>query len=163
MSQMIRSPRRTLTLLLAVLATAGLSVGLTSSASARPAGTSASPIVVVARRPALPPNLPKFSVTLPDIPKGSTFRPAEVLAGFGCTGGNQSPAIAWNGAPAGTVSYLITLFDLDAPTGAGFWHWAVWNIPGQVHALPGGAGTAGRAGPGRLRLPRLRRPVPARR
>ena len=59
---------------------------------------------------------------------------------FGCTGDNKSPQLAWSAAPAGTKSFAITMYDPDAPTGSGWWHWVVFNIPANVFELKQGAG-----------------------
>jgi Raf kinase inhibitor-like YbhB/YbcL family protein len=65
--------------------------------------------------------------------------------GFGCAGENVSPELSWSDAPSGTRSFAVTCFDPDAPTGSGFWHWLVVNIPPDVTSL--GAGASGRALP----------------
>ncbi len=81
-----------------------------------------------------------LSVTSPDIAPGGTIAIEQVFNSFGCTGGNLSPALNWSGAPAGTKSFAITIYDPDAPTGSGFWHWVAYNIPPTVTSLPKGAG-----------------------
>ena len=78
---------------------------------------------------------------------GDYLAPAHLLSedfGFGGTGDNISPALAWSGAPAGTKGFALTCFDPDAPTGSGFWHWLVVNLPADTSSLPAGAG--GRTG-----------------
>ncbi|MBB4196915.1 kinase inhibitor [Rhodoblastus sphagnicola] len=76
----------------------------------------------------------------PDIAPGATIADKFVFKGFGCAGGNLSPALDWSGAPEGTQSFALLVHDPDAPTGgAGFWHWVAVDIPANVHALPQGA------------------------
>lgn len=63
-----------------------------------------------------------------------------VFNGFGCTGKNLSPQLHWANAPEGTKSFAITLFDPDAPTGSGWWHWLIFNINAKETELVSGAG-----------------------
>ncbi|HJV72232.1 YbhB/YbcL family Raf kinase inhibitor-like protein [Ideonella sp.] len=82
-----------------------------------------------------------FELSSPTIKPGSTLTEAQVFNGFGCSGKNVSPALAWKGAPAGTKSFAVTVYDPDAPTGSGWWHWVVYNIPASANGLPEGAGS----------------------
>ena len=66
----------------------------------------------------------------------------QVFNGFGCTGENVSPQLSWENAPADTKSFAITMYDPDAPTGSGFWHWVVFNVPATTTDLKTGAGDA---------------------
>ncbi|MGX9354724.1 YbhB/YbcL family Raf kinase inhibitor-like protein [Roseobacteraceae bacterium S113] len=79
-----------------------------------------------------------FTLTSPDIAEGQQLDQAFVFEGFGCEGGNQAPTLQWSGAPEGTESYAITVYDPDAPTGSGWWHWFAFNIPADVRSVEGG-------------------------
>ncbi len=64
----------------------------------------------------------------------------QVYSGFGCTGKNISPSLKWTDAPKGTKSFALTVYDPDAPTGSGWWHWIIFNIPANVTELKSNAG-----------------------
>ena len=81
-----------------------------------------------------------FEITSPDVASGAKIADEQVFSGFGCKGGNISPALKWSGAPSGTKSFALMLYDPDAPTGSGFWHWVMFDIPPDVTELPKGAG-----------------------
>lgn len=83
-----------------------------------------------------------FVLTSTDVDDNGAFSARQEANAFGCAGANESPALAWRGAPAGTRSFAVTLLDLDAPTGSGFWHWIVYDIPSTATSLPSGAGRA---------------------
>jgi len=84
---------------------------------------------------------PVFTLSSPDLASG-TFGTKFILNGFGCTGGNISPALQWSNIPAGTQSLALQVYDPDAPSGSGFWHWAVYNIPPTTTGLAQGAGNS---------------------
>jgi Raf kinase inhibitor-like YbhB/YbcL family protein len=81
-----------------------------------------------------------FEFTSPEVPPGSTLDHRQVYNGFGCDGENISPRLVWKDAPADTRSFAVTVFDPDAPTGSGWWHWVIFNIPKNVNELPANAG-----------------------
>ena len=82
----------------------------------------------------------KFKLTAPDLESKSRITAAHVFNGMGCNGQNTSPALNWSNAPAGTKSFAVTAYDPDAPTGSGWWHWVMYNIPADVTGLAAGAG-----------------------
>lgn len=87
------------------------------------------------------PDLPSFEVTSADITDGAPLKPAQHSGIFGVPDGKDiSPQLSWSGFPAETKSFVVTVFDPDAPTASGFWHWAVLNIPVTTTSLPAGAG-----------------------
>ncbi|MDY0049699.1 MAG: YbhB/YbcL family Raf kinase inhibitor-like protein [Halothiobacillaceae bacterium] len=82
----------------------------------------------------------EFTVSSPQIAPNATLANEQVFKGFGCEGDNISPQLLWKNAPEGTKSFAVTAYDPDAPTGSGWWHWVVFNIPADAIGLPKGAG-----------------------
>jgi Raf kinase inhibitor-like YbhB/YbcL family protein len=84
-----------------------------------------------------------FTLASQSFKEGETLAMDHILSadyGFGCGGGNKSPQLSWSGIPEGTKSFAVSCFDPDAPTGSGFWHWVVVNIPAGTTSLALDAG-----------------------
>lgn len=81
-----------------------------------------------------------FKLSSNDIQDGKQLGENQIQNGSGCSGRDISPALSWSGAPASAKSFAVTMFDPDAPTGSGWWHWTIVNIPATVRELPRDAG-----------------------
>jgi Raf kinase inhibitor-like YbhB/YbcL family protein len=90
-------------------------------------------------------NAAGFTLTSPDVKANGTIDKKFEFNGFGCAGENKSPALKWSGAPKDTKSFAVNVYDPDAPTGSGWWHWYVVNLPASVTELKADAGAVGGA------------------
>src|SRR5262245_38717869 len=95
-------------------------------------------LAVAAALAAAPASAAGFRLTS-SLKPGANIPEANVFNGFGCSGKNDSPALDWSGAPKDTKSFALTVYDPDAPTGSGWWHWVVFNIPASITHLDAGA------------------------
>ncbi len=98
------------------------------------------PIITLSLFCALPSFAGSFTLASNDISHGEFMNKKHEFSGFGCTGEDVSPHLKWANAPKGTKSFAITAYDPDAPTGSGWWHWQVINIPVSVMELPANSG-----------------------
>ncbi|WP_434995525.1 YbhB/YbcL family Raf kinase inhibitor-like protein [Arthrobacter sp. Ld5] len=89
------------------------------------------------------PQVPEFELTSDTVTDQAPLDLAQVSGRMGAGGKDESPQLAWRGFPEGTRSFAVTVYDPDAPTASGFWHWAVANLPVTTTWLPAGAGTEG--------------------
>jgi Raf kinase inhibitor-like YbhB/YbcL family protein len=89
------------------------------------------------------PDVPTFGLASRSFEDGGTLPPPQRSGRMHAGGADESPQLSWGGAPDGTKSYAVTVFDPDAPGPGGFWHWAVLNIPADTISLAEGAGAEG--------------------
>ncbi|MCW5231580.1 YbhB/YbcL family Raf kinase inhibitor-like protein [Verminephrobacter eiseniae] len=87
-----------------------------------------------------------FKITSPEFKEQDVLQKAHEFNGFDGDGQNRSLALQWQDAPEGTQSFAVTLYDPDAPTGSGFWHWVLYDIPANVTQLAQGAGSTDKTG-----------------
>lgn len=120
-----------------------LALSLAACAPTSPSGPAAGQAAAPSAWTVPPPPAPSFALTSAAFAEGGAVPEAHVFDGFGCSGGNASPPLAWSGAPEGTRSFAVTAYDPDAPTGSGWWHWVVYDLPPSARSLAAGASGAG--------------------
>lgn len=98
------------------------------------------------------PKLPSFYLTSDSITDGQPLATPQISGIMGAGGADVSPQLSWSGFPTETCSFAVTVYDPDAPTLSGFWHWAVANLPVDVTELPAGVGGDGELPAGALTL-----------
>jgi hypothetical protein len=101
---------------------------------------------------ALPCHAGDFVLASPEIPRNGVIPRQFEFDGFGCRASSGSPALKWENPPEGARSYAITVFDADAPTGSGWWHWVVVNIPSHVSSLSPDSGRTFKLPPGAMHI-----------
>jgi Raf kinase inhibitor-like YbhB/YbcL family protein len=132
----------------AAIVLTALALGITSVAGAQAKAKVKAPAKAAAAHPA-----GHFSVKSSDLVSKGRIALSHVYNGMGCKGQNLSPALQWSNAPAATKSFAVTIYDPDAPTGSGWWHWMIYNIPATTTSLAAGAGNGRNAPSGSVEGP----------
>ncbi len=129
-----QAARRAAALTIVAIVFTGCGAGATPTGAPTPSPSALDPYARLAAVPAL-------TVSSTSVRDQQPFALSQMSAIFGVPGGkDESPKVDWTSGPAGTKSYVVTMYDPDAPTGSGFWHWVVYDIPASVHHLSAGAG-----------------------
>jgi Raf kinase inhibitor-like YbhB/YbcL family protein len=132
----------------AAIVLTALALGITSVAGAQAKAKVKATTKAAAAHPA-----GHFTVKSSDLASKGRIALSHVYNGMGCSGQNLSPALQWSNAPAGTKSFAVTIYDPDAPTGSGWWHWMIYNIPATATSLAAGAGNGRNAPNGSVEGP----------